>query len=636
MRRLIVVILLYFLSLTQASSQDPATSGKILIINSYTSDTQTSLTFITSFSDYIIKNSNYEIVIEDMNAKSLALSAEWESRMRSILAKYSILEERPRLIVLLGQEAWATYLSMPLTVIPEKMPVMCALASRYFVELPPEGADVSEWDPTPIDVSSVQYGYNIVGGNMYDFDIERNLSLVKQHFPDTKTIAFMSDNSYGGMAMAALVRQTAKNHPEYRFTYLDGRKESLSSIRVRLRNLQKNTVLLLGTWRVDKLDSYFVKNSLYQLREDCPGIPVYTISQIGLGYWAIGGYVPQYFDQGTGLAQQTIAYLNGSNQQVKSQYYGLSMVPNEYRFDIEAVIENNIEPTMLPVNARYINEKLTFFEQYTREVMLITLAFIVLLTFLIFITMLYRRTKRLTQKLRSNEQQLKLARDRAEEGNRMKTAFLANMSHEIRTPLNAIVGFAELMSEGTELPIEERKRISNIISQNSAMLLNLINDILDMSRLEAGRSKFTLEECDIVALARETLVTVKTATKSKLQFLFDPQMPECILSIDRQRIRQVLMNLTTNAVKFTKEGSILLTISKDDKYVRISVADTGIGIPADKSEKIFERFEKLNETSQGTGLGLSMCKMIVEHFGGEIWVDTTYTDGAKFVFTIPK
>ena len=228
------------------------------------------------------------------------------------------------------------------------------------------------------------------------------------------------------------------------------------------------------------------------------------------------------------------------------------------------------------------------------------------------------------------------AKDKAEESNRLKTAFLANMSHEIRTPLNAIVGFSTVIADKGLKP-EEQEHFASIIRKNSDLLLNLINDILDISRLESGRTKFVSEPCDLVELCQSTLTTAQFARPSNLNYVFDSDLDECIMNVDMQRIQQVLINLLSNAGKFTEAGSITLSLHKDDsnKEVRIMVSDTGVGIPEDKRAKVFERFEKLNEYSQGTGLGLSICKLIVEHFNGRIWVDQDYKEGARFIFTIP-
>ena len=238
--------------------------------------------------------------------------------------------------------------------------------------------------------------------------------------------------------------------------------------------------------------------------------------------------------------------------------------------------------------------------------------------------------------LKETEQKLIIARDKAEELDRLKSAFLANMSHEIRTPLNAIVGFSDVLASGGSSEDEQQGYV-DIIKTNSDLLLRLINDILDVSRLEADRVTFTFEECDVVPLCQRVLASVSQARKSENEFIFECDRESMDMRTDTQRLQQVIINLLSNADKFTRNGKITLGLKMDEKQreVLFSVSDTGTGIPLEKQKLVFERFEKLNEYVQGTGLGLSICKLTVEKWGGKIWVDPGYTDGARFVFTHP-
>ena len=199
-----------------------------------------------------------------------------------------------------------------------------------------------------------------------------------------------------------------------------------------------------------------------------------------------------------------------------------------------------------------------------------------------------------------------------------------------------IVGFSNVLV-GDDATSEEKAQYCDIIQKNSDLLLHLINDILDISRMESGRIKFVEEECDVVELCQTALSTAEYARRTQAIYQFQTPVSSLILKTDAQRLKQVLINLLSNAGKFTPSGFIRLAIkvNKEDNCLEFSVTDTGCGIPAGKSERIFERFEKLNEYSQGTGLGLSICKLIVENLGGKIWVDKNYKEGARFVFTHP-
>ena len=241
---------------------------------------------------------------------------------------------------------------------------------------------------------------------------------------------------------------------------------------------------------------------------------------------------------------------------------------------------------------------------------------------------------------KEREQDLRAAKEKAEESDRLKSSFLANMSHEIRTPLNAIVGFSSILLDESisEISEEERKSYSETIRANSDLLLRLIGDILDISRLETDRVTFNLVPCEIIALSNNVISTTRYTRESNLSFVLDAPFASYELTTDVQRLQQVLINLMSNAVKFTREGTITLSIREDvqNDQVIFSVTDTGCGIPPEKQKKVFERFEKLDEYAQGTGLGLAICKITINLLGGDIWVDENYTQGARFVFTHPR
>ena len=234
------------------------------------------------------------------------------------------------------------------------------------------------------------------------------------------------------------------------------------------------------------------------------------------------------------------------------------------------------------------------------------------------------------------EEELLSAKDRAEESNRLKSAFLANMSHEIRTPLNAIVGFSGILAsaEGEE----EKQEYVNIIESNNTLLLQLISDILDLSKIEAGTMEFVYSDFELNKMLEELVdsLRLKLMSDRKVALIFEPGLPECQVYSERNRLSQLVINLVTNAIKFTEEGSIRLGYElRDNHTLYFYVTDTGCGIPMDKQESIFGRFVKLNNFAQGTGLGLSICQMLVQHMGGKIGVDSKPGEGATFWFTIP-
>lgn len=259
---------------------------------------------------------------------------------------------------------------------------------------------------------------------------------------------------------------------------------------------------------------------------------------------------------------------------------------------------------------------------------------IVSVLFLIFLLVLgWKKIFR----LKRSQMRQEAMKEKAVQAIQRKNMFLSNMSHEVRTPLNAIVGFSAVLTDEDEsFDDESRREFSEIIKVNSFQLLKLINDILDFSDFENDNITFNIRTHDAVKLCNEVVETVMASRKLEVEMRFDTDLSVLILDTDDARLRQVLINLLVNAAKFTEQGSIVLELKMADADTALfSVTDTGCGIPPEKQHLIFERFEKLNDFVQGSGLGLSICQLIVKYMNGKLWVDSGYTRGARFCFTHP-
>ena len=233
------------------------------------------------------------------------------------------------------------------------------------------------------------------------------------------------------------------------------------------------------------------------------------------------------------------------------------------------------------------------------------------------------------------EEELRVAKEKAENLDRLKSAFLANMSHEIRTPLNAIVGFASLLIESDDK--KERQDYVDIMQENTELLLQLISDILDLSKIEAGTLDFTMDHLDIKSFCEDIMRNYDIKEDKPVPVLLAPDLPEYYIYTDKKRLMQVITNFINNALKFTNEGQIMLEYrhKAESNEIEFAVTDTGMGIAPDKVDQVFDRFVKLNSFSKGTGLGLSICRSIIKHLGGTIGAESEIGVGSRFWFTHP-
>ena len=632
-RKIIYSFLLFLLISHIGLSSAFAVTGEhpVLIISSYNPDArQTSGNIYDFMEEFERLGGKAPIALENMNCKSFSEAPLWKNKMEELLAKYQG-KRSPVLLVLIGQEAWTAYLSQADS-IRGNVPVLAALASRNAIILPDDSVDLKTWMPNAVDFFNDFPNSSVKAGFVYEYDVEANINLIKKLYPETRNIAFVSDNSYGGVSLQAHVVEEMKKHPELNLILLDGRTNTIYTISDKLHELPPNTALLLGTWRVDMYDGYFMRNATYTMMEAAGDVPTFSITSVGIGYWAVGGVIPSYRALGKDMAHQAVRLLQGPD----SDRVEVEVIPNKVQMDSKIVKDKRLDLSFIHQPIEMVNENPSFYEQYKYHIWTVGTILVVLLSGLFISLYFYYHTKKLKDELEESESALREAKDRAEESSRLKSAFLANMSHEIRTPLNAIVGFSDVLASGGT-SVDEQQGYVDIIKTNSDLLLRLINDILDVSRLEADRVTFTIEKCDVVPLCQQVLASVSQARKSENKYIFECDRESVDLRTDTQRLQQVIINLLSNADKFTRNGKITLKLEVDDekRVATFSVSDTGTGIPLEKQKLVFERFEKLNEYVQGTGLGLSICKLTVEKWGGEIWVDPGYTDGARFVFTHP-
>ena len=366
-------------------------------------------------------------------------------------------------------------------------------------------------------------------------------------------------------------------------------------------------------------------------------------------YRAMGNWDKQYWKQALDIYSKLQAEYSGNK---RSTYYrwtslekiylckiqGMAMeacrIYQELYPPIDTLASQSYIRQINTIKAKYQVDKIETASnnEYNKIITSILVGTMALVTLFVLLAILLKRQR---EKVKLSTQKLATSRINAENAMRAKSVFLSNMSHEVRTPLNALSGFSSLLTE-EGLDDETRRQCNEVIQQNSELLLKLINDVIDLSSLEFGKLQFCIAQHDAVSICKNVIDTVNKVKQTQAELTFTTELEEMPIETDDSRLQQVLINLLINATKFTPQGSIVLKLEKEtNDTVLFTVTDTGCGIPKDRQTNIFQRFEKLNENVQGSGLGLSICQLIIEHIGGQIWIDSEYTEGSRFCFTHP-
>lgn len=639
---LLTVMLVAWTALVHGKTAEAKTAedNSVVIVSSYNPDVKSINENVAAFYEECTRRKlPNTVALEDIHAQNLPDCFNWKHRMWGVLKKYYENGKKPAVIVLLGNEANAAFFSLDRPEL-KATPVVTGMGSATLIKLPDNDTiDLKQWNPKAYDITKDLKDYNIVGGRLYRYDIKKNLELIRYFYPKRDTLVFISDNTLGGLAMRATFAAQAEGNTKFHINYIDGRAFTFLDINDYLANLGDGSLLLVGTWRIDSSNRFLVRNTTYTLGANNPQLPAFTLSDVGMGHWTVGGYSPKYHTMGKYLADDVADFLKTGSKKMPT------IVPNKYIFDHDRLEMLGLSLNGFMQEYKMVNEPVSPLEEYKMTILGV-LGLIVILTCSLLTSLTFlKKSKKLQKELIVHGKELEQMKETAEEAmlaaeeaNMMKSRFIADMSHEIRTPLNAVIGFAQVMTS-TEIETcdAEKAEFGKLIMLNSELLLKLVNDILDISKIDTGRLQLEIKKVDIVQLCNQAAVSAYAIPKPGVEIRTETSLDSLLIDTDKNRLLQVMSNLLNNAKKCTEKGSITirLELSDEEDAVIVSVTDTGCGIPKEKAEAVFERFKKLDAFKQGTGLGLAISRSIIEQLDGRIWVDTTYTGGARFIFSHP-
>ncbi|MFK1937773.1 ATP-binding protein [Bacteroides fragilis] len=569
-----------------------------------------------------LQKKNISVKAESLSVPALCNRKEAAAVVEQLRRKYDV---PPRLIVFIGDPGWIVCRELFDDVWKDVPVIITNTRDRLPATLDILLSHEELTESNTVPAYEWRKGYNVTTlGQVYY--VKETIGLMRQLMPDMKRLAFISDDRYISEAVRGDVEQAMTgSFPELAFEQLSTRNISTEMLLDTLKSYDKTTGLIYYSWfeTHNQDDNNYLFDHIQEIITRFVHSPLFLLAPEDLSNNTFaGGYYVSVESFGDSLLQLIHRVLEGEFPRDIPPAFGGK--PAAY-LCYPALQSYDIPVSLYPKEAVYINLPVSFFEQYKKEILMTVVLLLVVVSAVGYYIHILKRA----------HQRMKEAQLKAEEANQLKSAFLANMSHEIRTPLNAIVGFSNLLSMVEDK--EEMLEYAGIIETNTELLLQLINDILDMSKIESGMYDFHVTQVDANQLMSEVEQVARLRIRTdEVSLSFAERLPQCVFHTDKNRLIQVLTNLVVNAIKFTSQGEIQIGYRLQDAHtLYFYVSDTGCGMSVEQCEHVFERFVKYNTFIQGTGLGLSICKMIIEKLGGEIGVQSESGKGSVFWFTLP-
>ena len=607
--------------LLSVSARTETTNKEVLVLNSINFNLPWAKNFYWYIHDALQKQ-GISAKAESLSVPALANKMEADAVVTHLREKYPVA---PAAIVLIGDPGWIVCREL-FDDVWKDVPVIVTNARDRL----PASLDVLLSHAPLTETNSVpgeewRRGYNLTLLKQHYY-VKETVELIYKLIPDMQRLAFISDDRYISEETRRDVKEAVEeNFPDLRLDLLSTTQLSTEMLLDTLHSYKPNTGIIYYSWfeSHNENDNNYLFDHIQEIITNFTPSPLFLLSPENLSNNTFaGGYYVSTESFCDSLLEILNRILNG--EQARNIPGGVGGEGNSY-LCYPVLKSYNIPSSRYPDDAVYIDKPQTFFQQHYVKIIASSVFLLLLIAAIVY----YIRI------LRKAYSRLSEAVEKAEQANQLKSAFLANMSHEIRTPLNAIVGFSNMLPH-TEDPVEMRE-YADIIETNTDLLLQLINDILDLSKIEAGTFDFYPSSIDVNQTLEEIEQSMRLRLKnSDVTLAFTERLPGCLFYIDKNRLIQLLANFVNNAIKFTQTGTICMGYRMTDTdTIYFYVSDTGCGMSNEQCEHVFERFVKYNPFIQGTGLGLSICRTIVERLGGKIGVDSEEGKGSTFWFTLP-